>query len=61
MYKPYAYAIAPLYLISYIKNLYAYKVYYNAGLNFAKFYVYKAANIIAECLKERYSLLNLLT
>jgi hypothetical protein len=61
MCKPCAYAITPLHLISYIRNLHAYKVYCNAGLNFTKFCVYKVANIIAECLKERYSLLNLLT
>jgi hypothetical protein len=58
VYELCAYAVAPLHLVSYIRSLHAHKAYHNAGLDFTKFRVYKAAKIIADCLKEKYSLLN---
>lgn len=53
-----AYATAPLYLLSYIRNLHPYNASRDTGLNFTKVRVHKAAQTIAECLKEKYSLLD---
>lgn len=44
-------------IVSHIRNLHAHEACRDAGLDFAKFGVFKAANVIAKCLKERYSLL----
>jgi hypothetical protein len=56
--KPCACAIGPLHLVSYIKNLHAHEACRDAGLDFAKFRVHKAAQTIAKCLQERYDLLD---
>ncbi|KAH5618970.1 hypothetical protein HBI23_245980 [Parastagonospora nodorum] len=56
--KPCAYAVAPLHLVSHIRSLHAHEACRDVGLDFAKFRVQKAAKIIADCLKEKYSLLD---
>ena len=56
--KPCAHAVAPLHLVNHIRSLHAHEACRDAGLDFAKFRVHKAAKTIAECLKEKYSLLD---
>jgi hypothetical protein len=53
--KPCACAIARPYLSSHTRNLHAHEPCRDAGLEFAKFPINKAASIVAECLKERHS------
>ncbi|PVH90072.1 hypothetical protein DM02DRAFT_678816 [Periconia macrospinosa] len=56
--KPCACAIAPPHLVSHIRNQHGHEACRDAGLEFAKFRVHKAATVIAECLKERYNMLD---